>query len=757
MFSGPSLRLRGREKGSNAESREINESGERANEDGPDEAIEIVMLTRTSTNTSRGSVVPTQNESKFIKIDIQGDIRSVAFREDGEQFMTAGDGNGLQVWKTESGRQVRMVTNDVGKRVFDIVVSRDRSWAVSGTWFDGSGTLTVLDVERQRVVSTLNGHFSGVYAVDVSPNGKKILTGSHDRTAVVWSSSSGKKLLTVKHDYAVFAAKFSPNGRLFAIAAWRYASIQIHDTDDGRLLGNFKIEVNASLNRSIAWHHDSKQLFALSCDGYIHHLDVSTWSTVSKWRIHSDHLPRCIIFASNFAYIAASANSSVSFWDTLTHKQIGFPIEHAHTVESVAVSANHHMVTIAGRTMTLRNLHDSIPAHYLHNTVPELHREFMNLRIRYEVHARQLRDRKIAFLTAQLNHRKKSITSKTEKLAAVRRDIDRYPDVSDELVFAHIDLRTAQSQTHEVHQQYSDRPQKLQPVIGDHVPELPDAQKFIIDSDVTAEDIIAQTVERLNADVWLSAVLITKYFVRNVQSSDVEEQASAARRASDSIGQTLVCRLERASRDNLALFLPISFRAYLNSYLCLMLSSWTMDNRVDALISYMYAQVQESESQMFAAHWRFLIRAYGPAPTDTGTLVSTVIQGLSDILVAAGCAPSTSAANAKLSIFQGRISSLILTAEYLRKSIGNFVVADFKVLVIDPSRIFDDTTMEVDDRTGRTRPFRTGRGQKILCTTRLGLIKEIVTTSPDPRQKNSRTVLTVTKAKVLLESSLPRF
>lgn len=53
-----------------------------------------------------------------------------------------------------------------------------------------------------------------------------------------------------------------------------------------------------------------EQLFALSRDGNIDCLDVSTGTTLSKWDIHSSDDPWFIALASNGTFLAVSANSS---------------------------------------------------------------------------------------------------------------------------------------------------------------------------------------------------------------------------------------------------------------------------------------------------------------------------------------------------------------------------------------------------------------------------------------------------------------
>jgi len=134
---------------------------------------------------------------------------------------------------------------------------------------------------------------------------------------------------------------------------------------NGGLLVDFPVEVGSSQNRSLAWACDSKQLFTLSKDGYIHRVDVFSKTTLSKWQIHNGNYPTCIALASNGTFIAASTGSSVSFWDTASQQQIGTVVEYTHNVESMAMSSNYDLVTGGGNKITLRALCGTLPTHYL--------------------------------------------------------------------------------------------------------------------------------------------------------------------------------------------------------------------------------------------------------------------------------------------------------------------------------------------------------------------------------------------------------
>ena len=252
---------------------------------------------------------------------------------------------------------------DAGSCVFNIAVSRDGKWIASGTM---AGQVTVWNAETHSKVTEFKAHSDWVRAVDISPDATKIATGSKDFTVCVWSLSTGERLLDpLEHDNWVVVAKFSPDGRLIATATLDRYSVHVYDSQNGSLLVEFPVKVTAWRNHSLAWVSDSNlQLFALSHDGNILRVDVSAKTILSQWRIHSS-TPECMSLASNGTFIAAIAGSSVSFWDTTTHEQIGTVFEYTHRIWSTAISSNYDLITGGNNGIFLRALRSALPSHYL--------------------------------------------------------------------------------------------------------------------------------------------------------------------------------------------------------------------------------------------------------------------------------------------------------------------------------------------------------------------------------------------------------
>ncbi|KAG9308561.1 WD40-repeat-containing domain protein [Chiua virens] len=215
------------------------------------------------------------------------------------------------------------------------------------------GPVLVWSVERHEQVREMKGHTGGVYAVDISQDGTKIASGSPDKTACIWAQSMGKQLLTLQHDKWVAAVKFSPDGCLLATTAWGH-SIRIYHSEDGHLLQEFLIQPGSTFNQCLAWNDDT-HLYVISRDGIIHYLDVSIGETHSQWPIRTNGMEKrgCITLPNNHSFIAASAHSSISFWDLMTCMKIGSNINHDGLIWTIAISENYDIAIGHGKKITI--------------------------------------------------------------------------------------------------------------------------------------------------------------------------------------------------------------------------------------------------------------------------------------------------------------------------------------------------------------------------------------------------------------------
>jgi WD40 repeat protein len=141
-----------------------------------------------------------------------------------------------------------------------------------------------VDVRDGSELALLAGHSAGVYSCVTSPDGRRILSASHDQTLRIWDAASAKMLRTLSgHTSAVTACAVSPDGR-WIVSAGKDGTLKTWDLASGE--EGCTLRGHASAVGGCAVCPDGQRIVSVSEDGMLR-----VWDAALQTELASMPLP----------------------------------------------------------------------------------------------------------------------------------------------------------------------------------------------------------------------------------------------------------------------------------------------------------------------------------------------------------------------------------------------------------------------------------------------------------------------------------
>jgi WD40 repeat protein len=166
-----------------------------------------------------------------------GDARLLSDLGAGTAADAGGTLYGLRLWDVASGQAQK--TFELGDLdVYAMAISPDGSRALTGSYF--TNNLILWDLESGQQLKTLTGHSHGVTAVTFTPGRQQAVSGSFDQRLIVWDLEGGSPLNVLKvHRAEVLDLGIVPGGEGVLSAAGD-GMLVLSDLVDGAQIQRFE-------------------------------------------------------------------------------------------------------------------------------------------------------------------------------------------------------------------------------------------------------------------------------------------------------------------------------------------------------------------------------------------------------------------------------------------------------------------------------------------------------------------------------------
>ncbi|OCT51307.1 putative WD repeat-containing protein [Cladophialophora carrionii] len=321
-----------------------------------------------SASEKRKKSSETPEYNRTLSVDMPGhrtDVRCVAISSDDRMLATASQGS-LKIWNTKT--QTCLRTLDCGHALSLTFLPGDKI-VVVGT---REGTLEVFDIAASILLDTIDAHERDIWSLQVSPDGKSLVTGSADKSAKFWqfkviqeevlgttrktSKLSLVHTRTLKVADDILSVCFSPDERLLAVSTLD-STVKVFFVDTLKLfltLYGHKLPV---LSMDVSY--DSKLIVTSSADKNVRVWGLDFGDCHKAFFAHNDSILAVKFVPTNnegngHHFFSASKDRVIKYYDADKFEQIQKLDGHKGEIWAMAVAHSGEFLVTASHDKSIR-------------------------------------------------------------------------------------------------------------------------------------------------------------------------------------------------------------------------------------------------------------------------------------------------------------------------------------------------------------------------------------------------------------------
>jgi hypothetical protein len=167
--------------------------------------------------------------------------------------------------------------------------------------------------ESPALVRDLEGHTSDVTACAVMPDGRHVVSTSHDKTLKIWEPATGRTLATLEgHAGYVTACAVTPDGR-HVVSASADKTLRVWELATGRTLAT--LEGHAGYVTACAVTPDGRRVVSASVDKMLKVWELATGRALATLEGHAGYVTACAVTPDGRRVISASRDQTLRVWE----------------------------------------------------------------------------------------------------------------------------------------------------------------------------------------------------------------------------------------------------------------------------------------------------------------------------------------------------------------------------------------------------------------------------------------------------------
>lgn len=199
--------------------------------------------------------------------------------------------------------------------IYAIDISPDGRKIVAGS---EDGIVRMWQTSDWSLVTTFEGHNGTIHGITFNKDGTQIVSGSYDQTIKIWQVSTGRLLRTIHSPVPIYSIVFSPDEK-FLVVGGTEGTVQIWNSQSGdlanTLIGHRNLQGYLGVVHSVAFSEDGQIIISGGSDGTVHLWQTPSGRLLQRLTVDTRNSIQSVAFRPDSALLAVGGDEdTIRLW-----------------------------------------------------------------------------------------------------------------------------------------------------------------------------------------------------------------------------------------------------------------------------------------------------------------------------------------------------------------------------------------------------------------------------------------------------------